>query len=307
MIEITGTNARMPWRHHLGLVLACFVLSGCAGGISHSLQQSLSVIAPAKIDFSELHYYALRSSSAYDPESDIRKGYPLATRIATVQPIDVRYFIETDTAQKKQTISVRGTAEKANIWEDIETALIPDNILGIPLHRGFRADARAILNDLRPHLRKDYSVRITGHSLGGAVAAILGLYLEKEGYEIERVVTFGEPRFTTHPLQSEALTKATRVVHNRDVVPMLPPHSVFGKYQHASAEVILRPGSRYVYLNEHDADRFSVGEFWRNVTNFSFDDHHMDGYLSNIQVKIDQGGQQVPYFFKQQHKATFKN
>lgn len=294
------------WRNWFVMVLASLALSGCAGGLSHSLQQSLSIVVPKKIDFVELEYYAQRAGDAYDPVSDIRNTYPLASRITTVQPNDVRYFVETDRARQKQTISVRGTAEKPNIWQDIETALIPDSILGISLHRGFQADARAILNDAVPHLRKDYPVRITGHSLGGAVAAILGLYLEKEGFLIERVVTFGEPRWTTEVFDTPALAKATRVVHNRDVVPMLPPHSVFGKYKHSSAEVILRPGKNFIYLDQHDADRFSVGEFWRNATNFSFADHHMDGYLSNIQGKVKEGARQVPYLFQQTHKATFK-
>lgn len=297
-----GHQLRLVWG-----VLICCVLSGCAGGLSHSLEQSLSIIAPKQIDFAELEHYAQRSSDAYKPVSDIRAAYPQATRISTVQPVDVRYFVEQDANTRTQTISIRGTAEKPNIWEDIETALIPDSILGISLHRGFRKDAQAVLRDAKPHLRKDYGIRITGHSLGGAVAAILGLYLEKDGYRIDRVVTFGEPRFTTQDLMTNSLTNTTRVVHDRDVVPLLPPHSVFGKYKHSSEEVILRPGNNYVYMEQHDADRLSVGEFWRNATSFSFSDHHMDGYQSNIQLKKAQGARQVPYLFNSRRKVTFKN
>lgn len=299
----TGTS----WLARLSLIAMCVILTGCAGGFTQGLQRSLTALTPANIDFAELQYYAERSSSAYDAANDIRNDYPLATRVTTVQPADVRYFVETDHSQRTQTISVRGTAEKPNIWQDIETALIPDSILGISLHRGFQADAQAILTDVRPHLRDDYGVRITGHSLGGAVAAILGLYLDKEGFRVERVVTFGEPRFTTETPDSAALRTALRVVHNRDVVPLLPPHSAFGNYKHASSEVILRPGAEYVYLDEHDADRLSVGEFWRSITSFSFADHHMDGYLSNIQQKVEQGAVQVPYLGGSQGQVTVQN
>lgn len=276
-------------------MLAFLVLSGCAAGLSESEQQSLSGETPKKIDFAELHYYALRADAAYDDITVIKKTYPLVTHANTVQPADVRYFIETDHANRRQTISVRGTAEKRNVWEDIETALIPDSILGFPVHRGFQADAQAVLEDAQPHLRKSYATRITGHSLGGAAAAILSLYLERDGFRVERVVTFGEPRFTTTTPKTALLDNALRVVNDRDVVPMLPPHSVFGKYKHAAAEVILRPGAEYVYLDTHDASRLSVGEFWRNMTDFSFADHHMEGYLSNIEGKLDGGATQVAY------------
>ena len=56
------------------------------------------------------------------------------SRAVTVTSVDVRYFIETDLANGTQTISVRGTAAKPNVWEDVETALVPDSLLGIRLH-----------------------------------------------------------------------------------------------------------------------------------------------------------------------------
>ena len=71
---------------------------------------------------------------------------------------------------------------------------------------------------------------------------------------------------------------------------------VEASYEHVGPEVILRGGSEYVYLDTHDADRLSVGEFWRNITHFSMDDHHMGSYLSNIEEKVRDGVRQVPYF-----------
>ena len=287
----------------LGVILL-FVLTGCAGSLSQSFKHSLSIIVPVNIDFAELKYYAQRSASAYNSINDIRNEYPLATRVTNVQPADVTYFIETDIVNRKQTLSVRGTAVKPNIWQDIETALVPDSILGISLHSGFQADAAAILEDARPHVRKDFPLRITGHSLGGAVAAILGMYFEKEGYIVERVVTFGQPRFSVEELDTISLSNTMRVVNDQDVVPMIPPNSVFGAYQHSSSEVILRKGGDYVYLLKHDADRLSVGEFWRNITDFSLGDHHMDGYLRNLETKIKNGSSQVPYLLKSPQKKT---
>jgi len=282
----------------IALALSLLILSGCAGGLSQSFEQSLSTFVPKKVDFSELEYYAIRSKSAYDPIKDIRKKYPLVTRAVTVQSIDVRYFIETDLANQNQTISIRGTAEKMNVWDDLEIALIPDRILGIPLHRGFQEDASAIYNDATPHLRKDLPLRITGHSLGGAVAMVLAAYFEEQGYIVERLVTFGQPRITSEPPSEKLVSVATRVVNDLDVVPLVPPHTAIRPYQHFAPEVVLREGPDFVYLRVHDANRLSIGDFWRNLTHFSTKDHHVAGYLANIQGKVAHGSKQVPYLLK---------
>ena len=65
---------------------------------------------------------------------------------------------------------------------------------------------------------------MTGHSLGGAVAAILTAYMVNDGYKVERCVTFGQPKFTNADgvAQLEKLP-ITRVVDENDLVPMLPP------------------------------------------------------------------------------------
>ncbi len=280
------------------LILFASILSGCAGGLSKGFEQTLSLIVPKQVDFAELEYYVVRSKSAYDPIPDIRSAYPLVTRAANVKSVDVQYFIETDNANKKQTLSVRGTAEKANVWSDLETAIVPDDVLGIPLHHGFRRDAMAIYNDAIPHIRKDYSLRITGHSLGGAVAVILAAYFENQGYTVERLVTFGQPKFATEPPSENILSVTTRVVNDLDVVPMVPPHTVARKYQHFATEVILREGPDYVFLNEHDADRLSVGDFWRNASHISLKVHHIEAYVANIQRKSENGSKQVRYLFK---------
>ncbi len=275
------------------------LLAGCAGGFSQTLRQSLSVVTPAQVDFSELLPYAQRSEKAYKSIPEIEKAYPLTTRATTVTSVDVRYFIETNPADRTQTLSIRGTAEEENVWEDIETALVDDSLLGIALHRGFRRDAAAVFNDATPFLRKDWPLRITGHSLGGAVAVVLAAYYEKEGFDVARVVTFGQPKVFAGTPEGNWLTVTTRVVNELDVVPMVPPFSPIRPYQHFSEEVILREGPDFVYLKEHDAERLSVGDFWRNILDLSVKDHSALGYIANIEGKAKNGARQVPYLFKQ--------
>lgn len=282
------------------MVLLSFVifLSGC-GSLPLSFQQSLGVVDPHQVDFAELKYYAKRSRAAYASEIAIREQFPLTTRVMTIKSIDVLYFLETDRKQKTQTLSIRGTANKQNVWQDIEIALEKDSLLGVSLHRGFRDDTNKVYSDVKPYLKKDYSIRVTGHSLGGAIAVIIAHYLYRERFKVERLVTFGGPKVTNREGTKafEGRIIVTRVVHDKDVVPMLPPTGFLsGRYQHFGPEVVLRDGRKFVYISSHDSNRLSVGEFWRNITDFSTKEHHMETYHGNILEKIKSGSRQVPYF-----------
>jgi triacylglycerol lipase len=296
-------RGKSPVASVASLILVIFI-TGCTGSLPQAFRQSLTVVVPHKVNFVELEYYAKRSNAAYTPANNIRQKFPRTTRVTTVKSVDTLYFLETDRQKKTQTITIRGTDDKANIWQDIEIALVKNNYLGINLHRGFQNDTKALHADIKPYLKRDYSMRVTGHSLGGAIAAILAEYLVKDGYRVERVVTFGQPKVTD--LEGKSITtngtlnRLTRVAHDQDVVPMLPPSGFpfvhKSGYQHFAPEVILRDARKYVYLQSHAANRISVGEFRRNISHFSTKEHHMNTYLSNIQEKVRNGEKQVPYF-----------
>ena len=106
----------------------------------------------------------------------------------------------------------------------------------------------------------------------GAIAAVLAIYLVNDKYTVEKVVTFGQPKFTTNAgVEKLGFLQVTRVVDENDIVPMLPPFTLInrthGAYEHIGPEIILLDGPRYVFLPEHDADRISVGDFWRELSN----------------------------------------
>lgn len=282
------------------LATACLLvfLTGCAGTIPKDLQQSLSVVTPQTVDFRELEYYALRSKAAYAPEEEIRRQFPNTNVVKTVESINVQYFVETDPKTKTQLISIRGTANKMNRRQDAKVILVKDSSLGILLHKGFRDDAQKVLADLRPHLQKDYTIRLTGHSLGGAIALILTNYIYQEGYKVERLVTFGQPKVTDDKSNHQYrqvnpdYKKITRVVRENDPIPMVPARQ---KYGHVGPELILREGQDFVLLDANEADRLSIGDFWSNLGDTRLKEHSMELYLSNIQQKIKAGAKQVAY------------
>jgi hypothetical protein len=289
-----------------GALILVVTLTGCAGVSRQELNSLGSTITPASIDFAELSGYGYRARAAYRTEPEIRKAYPRTTRVAEAGQTSVRYFLEQDDAKKLQYISVRGTANKKNLHEDMEARIRADRRIDIPVHAGFDADAQAVYADVKPFLKKGYTTFITGHSLGGAVASLIAIYAMEDGYRVAKVVTFGQPRFTTtQGVARLGFLPLTRVVDENDVIPMLPPggSKAHGPYDQVGPEVILLEGPRYVYLTGHDASRLAVGELWRNIGIADLPDHKMDNYLKRLSSKTKQT---VEVAYNQREKYTTK-
>uniref|UniRef100_A0A914YSX6 Fungal lipase-like domain-containing protein n=1 Tax=Panagrolaimus superbus TaxID=310955 RepID=A0A914YSX6_9BILA len=84
----------------------------------------------------------------------------------------------------------------------------------------------------------NYTLWITGHSLGAAMAAIAGGTIVKLGYfpANETIVyTFGEPRVGNKDFAAaldSLLPTIYRVIHAHDMVPHIPLEGVLGYYHH---------------------------------------------------------------------------
>jgi triacylglycerol lipase len=260
------------------------------------------------VSFQELYPYAERSKLAYASEAEIRAKYPLTIRVGSPGTSDVQYFIEQDSKTRTQYVVVRGTANKKNLKEDIAIRVREDVRSGLPMHKGFEKTATLVYTDMKPHLNSGYKTFVTGHSLGGAVAAIVAIYMVEDGFSVERVVTFGQPRFTTaQGVERLSSLPITRIVDENDLIPLVPPASALqhktGTYQHVGPEIILLEGPHYVHLESHDANRIAVGEFWRSTNVANLSDHHMDNYLLRLTPKLT-SAVQVPYNERERYVAA---
>merc|ERR1712135_75773 len=69
--------------------------------------------------------------------------------------------------------------------------------------------------------------RVTGHSLGAALAGLAALSLESYGYQIEEVYTFGMPRtgdaIWAKDFNARFSDRFFRVTHHEDPVVQIPP------------------------------------------------------------------------------------
>ena len=129
-------------------------------------------------------------------------------------------------------IVIRGTANEANVLSDIDIRLVSDVRLGIRLHKGFRDAAVTIMQIIDTSMTTrgvvqgqtrtyplEHTVHVTGHSLGGAVAQIIGMWLHKRGKNVQ-VFSYGSPKVSDQVLDSQPTH--WRVVRRSDPIPFTP-------------------------------------------------------------------------------------
>jgi hypothetical protein len=260
--------------------------------------------AGAAIDFVAIEEQAEFAAAAYLGEADVRrlveaKSYELDL-FHTIGDTQLSFFLATSEAQKVQVVSVRGTSNVENAMVDIALRLLADDKTGSRLHQGFAYAARQIYARLQPRLNPDYPIRTTGHSLGGAVALILAMYLDVDGFHVDRVVTFGQPKVTnlTGAVRMQHLD-ITRVVTPDDLVPLVPPFDPLDIqnidiYWHAGREVLLLEGNRYAVLEGADSMLRATKFTQKPLTENNVKNHYMDLYLGLVRAKLN-SPRQVQY------------
>ena len=138
-----------------------------------------------------------------------------------------------------------------DLMTDLAIRLSPDGI-----HTGFRAAAELLLPAVVDVVRAAATpVLIAGHSLGGAIAAVVAQRLAEAGRAPVAVYTYGMPRpggAAFMGAYGDALGMRTfRLVHGDDSVASLPPSEI--GYRHVGRLLRAPSGGRF------DSARLSAG------------------------------------------------
>jgi triacylglycerol lipase len=249
-----------------------------------------------KIDFAKTLYYAELSQLSYKSDKEILAKFPNAI-IKEVTDLELKAFIIPDDKNKIYWIVCRGTANFLNAKLDIKYKKTTHNLLYVPIHEGFYKSALAIYDKIiRDIPNNSYRIRLTGHSLGGAIAAILMILLSKTRI-IDNCVTLGQPKFCTKALlrkYKHLLPLLLRVVADEDPVPLVPPLTLFsffdhGPFRHFGKEILLLEEDSYEYLNEKNAEGIFLSSFWLHLGHENIKAHFMDNYLKNLKIKTAGG------------------
>lgn len=209
-------------------------------------------------------YQALKASKySYDPnEENVPKGYRhlYSNRDnsgSNAKPYLYQNYFNGETPQSniydifynhnrdEYMISFKGTSTGSEIYEDIKGVVTParalskGNVRG-KIHSGFADTYEALYDDFKADLRKipkGATVKLTGHSLGGAMAQLAAADLHNEGYRVKSLTTFGAPSVGNKEYMKRypKLESNVRVVNEDDPVTNEIPglHHVGRKHYHS--------------------------------------------------------------------------
>ncbi len=166
------------------------------------------------------------------------------------------------------TIAYHGTRDLNDVKEDLRASLAKLSFLPEDhyVHSGFyflfKRSWPSIHKVLQGYANdqglaiKDLKINVTGHSMGGALASIAALCLNKtENAEDVHVATFGSPRVFYNgaaKVYNDCLgNKTIRVACQSDPVPCLPYGNAGMHYKHVGKPLKLETGKALEYLEPH--------------------------------------------------------
>jgi len=252
----------------------------------------------------------LLNSHMHHDGTDSRKNHFLVFHRYIRQGNTCVYSIIKDALNKTVTVSFRGSTGTPFSTRDWQTNLnafatdlrtpkkIKDKMQGILqkrvlVHKGFndylfnndRIDGQQRYDDIIDDIvvaidgKEGYSVSITGHSLGGALATLFSFKLAGAGKKRDVIprpitcITFAAPfsgtagyRTATEHMERDGLLRSIRVTNADDIVPALPFISFIGRRRFMKQVGINVRVSRWGCRVEHS----SRANFWTALRNTFF-------------------------------------
>jgi hypothetical protein len=190
-------------------------------------------------------------------------------RLYEIRDNEFSYHVKQD--QGITILIFRGTENGRNILTDIDARPTKDRALDVYLHRGFKDAATWIFEDIKENYKLEKTVYLTGHSLGGAIAQIIGLWLNNDGYNVQ-IYTFGSPKISTSFFGNRPIHY--RVALRNDPVPFMPPYP----FLHSGISIDPRT------LDWEEGGEANRGSF----TEIDGRDHSINYYLGVLKRQIEQ-------------------
>lgn len=260
-------------------------------------------------DFSKWLNAAYIANATYQSNESItdeltRQGYKVQLS-EEIEGFSVGYVLATNDDKKQHILAVRGTSNTENVLVDAAFVLVPDKLSGVDIHQGFLLSARDIYQQLHASLQPGYSITTIGHSLGGAAALILAMMLDKQGFDIAEVITFGQPKVTN--ISGSRKFKhldIQRLVTPKDMVPLVPPVDPLDLmnlsiFWHQGTEILLYNNHQYSVLSGANS-MMRAKDFLNDIPGQQhLSNHFMTTYIKYLEAKLE-SAQEIKY------KSDFK-
>lgn len=240
-------------------------------------------LAQLDADITENQYYSPDDLRARYTTDDVEVKV-----FSTVLPGDdgeTRFVLLTDYAQLRQTLALGGTDTYRQWQVDAMMEPMYQADLGANVHTGWNMLSLAVLDYVLPELRTDYTLTVTGFSLGGALTAITSKYLMQAGYRVTEVVTFGQPRVTdTAGVDVFSDVPITRFVNDKDPFPHMKGDG--SAAAHFGRMVLLYDGPDYAYVPAGDPNLEADAQPFDSFTAEDFEYHSETLYVDRLSAKV---------------------
>ncbi|CAK9015238.1 unnamed protein product [Durusdinium trenchii] len=164
------------------------------------------------------------------------------------QPV---YWVLRDRKTGCLVVTIRGTFSMSDIISDVYAS--QTEYRNHVIHEGTLHSARWIYEKVLPLLRRESGdgrrVILTGHSLGGAVAAVLAWLLREDAQLDTLGFVFGVPQVVDESLATKMQRYVVGIIHGYDMVPQLSTKSL-QDFQQQIADAAKTPEERLASLED---------------------------------------------------------
>ncbi|KAL2852031.1 Alpha/Beta hydrolase protein [Aspergillus pseudoustus] len=215
----------------------------------------LSLAAPALAQtavssdvYAKITRYTQFSAAAYADSCTTPPSGSSVVKYFNDNATDTQATLFQDDAAKELIIAYRGTSTPTDLDTDLQFILVPLTAEGTDcsacrVHQGFQAAYNALAADVTAQVESalsdnpGFTLTITGHSLGGGIAAIATAAFSGLGHTVT-TYTFGEPlngnaAWVQYIENAVPDSNYFRITHANDGVPQIPP-TLLGYSHHGS-------------------------------------------------------------------------
>ena len=214
---------------------------------------------PSKEEFAELEFFAGIAAKifGYNDASILHRAYPKFTGHLVDEYDTCRYIVMRD--GNRVYVGIRGSKTTENWVDGFTSELEFQPELGEDAHKGYSEVARGIAGVIKDvYLGSNDEVYITGGSMGGAVATLVGWYLDGWSFKVKKIWAFANPRVSDGEYGH---LPVTNVLDLRDPVVMLPSWGLFTRYVHQGKRIVYTQGKWWTYEDDWRTDLLTSGLF----------------------------------------------
>jgi len=248
----------------------------------------------AYVDFQELHEACLMCSMCYKSMSAVKDAYGTLAVAGEDSRSNIHYFLLTHDRAKIQKLVLCGTIteQQFNVANGYQPQQPPEDAYSV-----YQLDkaAEQIDRTVMKLLRKDCQIHIYGHAIGAALALILTLHLQNDGFKLGKLITFGQPKIVKQ--KESGLYKSISILRVVDYFD--PVVNIFPGYIHIGSSVILLQDTYYSYVKQPLSIGTTSSSSSSNSTRSTiippeddstirkrYDNNHIEAYLRNLKAKL---------------------